>query len=58
MRKKCTKSGYVTRSDAERAISAMAAKYGSITFKRPYWCGPCRGYHVTSTPSKGRRKQW
>ena len=59
MRKKCTKTGYATRVDAERAITAMARRFGGVTFKRPYWCGPCRSFHITSTPrAKARRKKW
>jgi hypothetical protein len=37
----------------------MARKFGPFTFKRPYRCGRCRAFHITSTPPlKGRRKQW
>jgi hypothetical protein len=58
-RKKCTKLGYLTRSEAENAIANMTRKFGMFTFKRPYWCARCRRYHITSTPPlKGRRRQW
>jgi hypothetical protein len=59
VRPKCTKASYATRGNAELAIAAMASKFGPFTFKRPYRCGRCRGYHITSTPpAKGRRKKW
>jgi hypothetical protein len=49
----------VTVRDAQHAISAMARRFGSFTFKRPYRCGRCRAFHITSTPPiKARRKQW
>ena len=58
-RKSCTKTSYESVRAAEQAIAAMARKFGSFTFKRPYRCGRCRAFHVTSTPPlKGRRKQW
>jgi hypothetical protein len=58
-RKACTKSRYPSVRDAEQAISAMARRFGAFTFKRPYRCGRCRAFHITSTPPiKARRKQW
>ena len=58
-RKSCTKTRYPTVGDAQRAIAAMARKFGAFTFKRPYRCGRCRAFHITSTPPiKARRKQW
>jgi hypothetical protein len=58
-RKQCTKTRYATFAEAERAIAAMARRFGPFTFKRPYRCGPCRAYHITSTPRiKGRRRRW
>ncbi|MGH3072627.1 MAG: hypothetical protein ACRDNB_10220 [Gaiellaceae bacterium] len=58
-RKACTKTRYPTVREAERAIAMMARRFGPFTFKRPYRCGPCRAFHITSTPPiKGRRKQW
>jgi hypothetical protein len=58
-RKSCTKTRYETPRAAEQAIAAMARKFGAFTFKRPYRCGRCRAFHITSTPPlKGRRKQW
>jgi hypothetical protein len=58
-RRSCTKTRYPSPPDAEQAIAAMARRFGSFTFKRPYRCGRCRAFHITSTPPvKGRRKQW
>jgi hypothetical protein len=58
-RKPCTKTRYESVRAAELAIAAMARKFGAFTFKRPYRCGRCRAFHVTSTPPlKSRRKQW
>ena len=55
----CTKTRYPTVRDAHQAIAAMARKFGAFTFKRPYRCGRCRAFYITSTPPiKGRRKQW
>jgi len=55
----CTKTCYESVRDAERAIAGMARRFGAFTFKRPYRCGRCRAFHITSTPPlKGRRKQW
>jgi hypothetical protein len=58
-RKKCAKTCYATRGEADEAIAAMARRFGRFTFKRPYRCGHCRCYHITSTPPIGaRRKKW
>ena len=58
-RKTCTKTSYATARDAQQAIAGMVARFGSFTFKRPYRCGRCRAFHITSTPPiKARRKQW
>ena len=55
----CTKTCYESVRAAEQAIAAMARRFGVFTFKRPYRCGRCRAFHITSTPPlKGRRKQW
>jgi hypothetical protein len=55
----CTKTRYESVRAAEQAIAGMARKFGAFTFKRPYRCGRCRAFHITSTPPlKGRRKQW
>jgi hypothetical protein len=58
-RKPCTTTRYATVRDAQEAIAGMAKLFGSFTFKRPYRCGRCRAFHITSTPPiKARRKQW
>ena len=58
-RKPCTKTRYETVRDAHQAIAGMAGRFGSFVFKRPYRCGRCRAFHITSTPPlKARRKQW
>jgi hypothetical protein len=58
-RKPCTKTRYATARDAQQAIAGMASRFGSFVFKRPYRCGRCRAFHITSTPPlKARRKQW
>jgi hypothetical protein len=58
-RKICTKTRYASIRDAKQAIAAMVHRFGSFTFKRPYRCGRCRAFHITSTPPiKARRKQW
>jgi len=58
-RKPCTKTRYETVRDAQQAIAGMAKRFGGFTFKRPYRCGRCRAFHITSTPPiKARRKQW
>jgi hypothetical protein len=45
--------------EAHVAIAGMASRFGSFVFKRPYRCGRCRAFHITSTPPlKARRKQW
>ncbi|NUT55206.1 MAG: hypothetical protein HOQ03_04395 [Thermoleophilia bacterium] len=57
-RKPCTKRRYATVGEARHAIAAMASRFGFV-FKRPYRCGRCRAFHITSTPPIGtRRKQW
>ena len=58
-RKACTKARYATACDARQAIGGMAQRFGGFVFKRPYRCGRCRAFHITSTPpTKARRKQW
>ncbi|MEO5575347.1 MAG: hypothetical protein ABIR67_02555 [Gaiellaceae bacterium] len=58
-RKTCTKARYATVRDAQHAIAGMVKRFGGFTFKRPYRCGRCRAFHLTSTPPiKARRKQW
>lgn len=58
-RTSCTKARYATVRDAQQAIAGMVARFGAFTFKRPYRCGRCRAFHITSTPPiKARRKQW
>jgi hypothetical protein len=58
-RKPCTKTHYASVRDAQQAIAGMAKRFGGFTFKRPYRCGRCRAFHITSTPPiKARRKQW
>jgi len=58
-RNACTKTRYATVHDARQAIAGMVKRFGSFTFKRPYRCGRCRAFHITSTPPiKARRKQW
>ena len=58
-RKTCDKTRYATVRDAHVAIAGMAERYGAFVFKRPYRCGRCRAFHITSTPPpKARRKQW
>ena len=50
---------YATAREAEEAIASMARRFRPFTFKRPYRCGACRAYHITSTPPlKGRRRRW
>lgn len=59
MKKKCEKTRYASRQEAHDAIAAMARRFGGFTFKRPYRCGTCRSYHITSKPPIGaRRKKW
>ena len=58
-RKTCTKTRYASVRDAKQAIAGMVHRFGNFTFKRPYRCGRCRAFHITSTPPiKARRKQW
>ena len=58
-RKRCTKTPYASVREAQQAIAGMAARFGGFVFKRPYRCGRCRAFHITSTPpTKARRKQW
>ena len=58
-RKTCVKTRYQSPREAEQAIAGMVRRFGTFTFKRPYRCGRCRAFHITSTPPlKGRRKQW
>ena len=58
-RKACTKARYPSVREAEHAIAAMVRRFGAFTFKRPYRCGRCRAFHITSTPPiKARRKQY
>jgi chorismate mutase len=33
---------------AERKVEHVKIKYGQV--QRPYWCGICEGYHLTSKP--------
>lgn len=58
-RKTCSKTRYRSVRDAQQAIAGMVRRFGNFTFKRPYRCGKCRAFHITSTPPlKARRKQW
>ena len=58
-RKTCAKTRYASVRGAHEAIAGMAKRFGAFTFKRPYRCGRCRAFHITSTPPiKARRKQW
>jgi hypothetical protein len=52
-RKPCTKVAYATRGEAAAAIDAMFRRFPSIVFKKPYRCGACKAWHVTSTPRLG-----
>lgn len=54
--RRCTKQRYATRNDAAAAIRGMADKYGGIVFKKPYRCGKCKAWHITSTPPSGPRR--
>jgi hypothetical protein len=56
-RKRCEKTRYATRGEAERAISGMARKFRFV-YKKAYRCGKCRGWHLSSTPRVGRRRRW
>jgi hypothetical protein len=57
-KKSCTKKRYATLEEAKRAIEAMANRFPSVVYKKPYRCGPCKGWHITSTPpGRGRRIQ-
>jgi hypothetical protein len=59
-KRRCAKQvHYATREEAEAAIESMARRFGNFVFKRPYRCGRCKAWHVTSTPpwSPGRRIQ-
>jgi hypothetical protein len=55
--KRCSKTRYATRAQAEQAISAMARTF-QFVYKKAYRCGKCRAWHITSTPRVGRRRQW
>jgi len=58
-RRSCAKTRYASVRDAQLAIAGMADRFGGFVFKRPYRCGRCRAFHITSTPPlKARRKQW
>ena len=58
-RKPCTKTRYASVSDAQQAIAGMVSGSKRSSFKRPYRCGRCRAFHITSTPPiKARRKRW
>jgi hypothetical protein len=59
-KRRCTKQvRYSTREEAESAIRAMAVRFGNFVFKKPYRCGKCRAWHITSSPPSraGRRIQ-
>jgi hypothetical protein len=54
VKKRCEKSQrYVSRAEAEAAIERMVQKWGNVLYKRPYRCGKCRAWHITSTPRLG-----
>jgi len=55
-KRRCTKKGYATRDEAEAEISAMVEKYGNVLFKKVYWCGKCKAWHITGTPPAGGRR--
>jgi len=55
-RKRCTKRSYATRGDAQAAISSMVRRFGNVLFKKPYRCGKCKAWHITSRPWKGGRR--
>ena len=55
-KKPCAKKRYATVEEARRAIEAMIKRFPSAVYKKPYRCGPCKGWHITSTPpGRGRR---
>jgi hypothetical protein len=56
-RKRCNKRRYATREEAEAAIGGMVRRFGNVLFKKPYWCGRCKAWHVTGRPPlrAGRR---
>ena len=54
--RRCTKRRYATSAEAAAAIAAMAQRYGGVVFKKPYRCGKCRAWHITSTPPNGPRR--
>src|SRR5206468_151826 len=57
-KKPCIKKRYATLEEAKRAIEAMANRFPSVVYKKPYRCGPCKAWHITSTPpGRGRRIQ-
>lgn len=51
-KKLCQKKSYSKRADAHVAIAAMAQRYGPLVYKKPYWCGKCKAWHITSTPPR------
>jgi hypothetical protein len=58
VKKRCHKKPFGTEAEGKAAIHAMAEKYGSIVYKRVNRYGNCKAFHITSTPTRGRRKQW
>jgi hypothetical protein len=54
--KRCTKKRYATQREAAAAIQGMAEKYGSVVYKKPYRCGKCKAWHITSRPPGGPRR--
>ena len=55
-KKQCDKKRYATRAQAEAAIAGMARRFGLVAYKKAYWCGKCRAFHVTSRPWRGTRR--
>jgi hypothetical protein len=54
--RRCTKRRYATKRDAAAAIAKMAERYGGVVYKKPYRCGKCRAWHITSTPPGGPKR--
>jgi len=54
-RKHCNKRSYESKAAAEAAIADLARRFGFV-YKRPYRCGRCKAWHLTSRPWRGRKR--
>ena len=38
-------------------MRSLFRRFPSIVFKKSYWCGPCKAWHITGTPPPSARRR-